>query len=260
MRVLIIEDEMKAARELTKILLAIDDTIKILATIDSIEKGKQWFEQNEPPDLIFSDIQLADGLCFDLFNLIEIRSPVIFCTAFDEYLMNAFDTNAVSYLLKPIGREKVEKALTKFEMLKEGFQKQQSMGDVAGLLKTLHLHYKTTLLVHQKEKIIPVQVKEIAFFYLDTPVVSITTLNNQKYYLSSNLDDLEKSLDPAHFYRANRQFIINRKAIDNVERFFARKLAAQLSVKTPEQVLVSKAKASDFLKWLEGTTLPVSGL
>lgn len=260
MTILIIEDEIKAARELERILYELDDTLKICAIIDSIEAGKQWFEEHESPDLIFSDIQLADGLCFDLFSQIGIKSPVIFCTAFDEYLMNAFDTNAISYLLKPVTKEKVEKALIKYAKFKEGFQKKSSVEQISDLLKGLKLSYKTTLLVHQKEKIIPVQVKDIAFFYLDTPVVSITTLNNQKYALSSNLDDLEKSLDPAHFYRANRQFIINRKAIDNVERFFARKLVAQLSVKSPEQIIVSKAKASDFLKWLEGTTFQASGL
>jgi two-component system LytT family response regulator len=252
MTVLIIEDEMKAARELKRIIHEIDDTIKIIAILDSIETGKQWFEENESPDLIFSDIQLADGLCFDLFSQIEIKSPVIFCTAFDEYLMNAFDTNAISYLLKPVTKEKVERAVTKYSKLKEGFQKKQSIDYISDLLKGFKLPYKTTLLVHQKEKIIPVPVQDIAFFYLDTPMVSIVTLTHQKYYLSNNLDDIEKTVDPAIFYRANRQFIVNRKAISTAEKFFARKLVAQLSVKTPEQIIVSKAKAPDFLKWLEG--------
>ncbi len=252
MTVLIIEDEIKAARELRRIIHEMDDTIKIAAIVDSIETGKQWFEEHESPDLIFSDIQLADGLCFDLFNQIEIKSPVIFCTAFDEYLMNAFDTNAISYLLKPVTTEKVEKALIKYSKFKEGFQKKQSVENISELLKSLKLSYKTTLLVHQKEKIIPVPVNDIAFFYLDTPMVSLVTLTHHKYHLSTNLDDIEKMVDPAVFYRANRQFIVNRKAINTAEKFFARKLVAQLSVKTPEQIIVSKAKASDFLKWLEG--------
>lgn len=252
MTVLIIEDEIKAAKELTRMILQADDTITIAAVIDSIEAGKKWFAENESPDLIFSDIQLADGLCFDLFARVDIKSPVIFCTAFDAYLMNAFDTNAISYLLKPVTTEKVQKALNKYADFKERFQRQQSAENITGLLKNLKLHYKTTLLVHQKEKIIPVPVHEIAFFYLDTTVVQIITLTHQKYYLSANLDDLEKTMDPALFYRANRQFIVNRKAIRTAEKFFARKLVAQLSVQTPEQIIVSKAKASDFLKWLEG--------
>lgn len=252
MTVLIIEDEMKAARELKRIIHETDDSIQIIAIVDSIETGKQWFEENEHPDLIFSDIQLADGLCFDLFSQIEVKAPVIFCTAFDEYMMNAFDTNAISYLLKPVTKEKVEKALTRYSKLREGFQKKQSTGYLTDLLKVFKQPYKTTLLVHQKEKIIPVPVQDIAFFYLDTPLVSIVTLTQQRYHLSTDLDDIEKTVDPSMFYRANRQFIVNRKAISTAEKFFARKLIAQLSVKTPEQIIVSKAKASDFLKWLEG--------
>lgn len=252
MTVLIIEDEMKAARELKRIIHETDDSIKIIAIVDSIETGKRWFEENEHPDLIFSDIQLADGLCFDLFSQIEVKAPVIFCTAFDEYLMNAFDTNAISYLLKPVTKEKVEKALTRYSKLRESFQKKQSIGYISDLLKGFKQPYKTTLLVHQKEKIIPVPVQDIAFFYLDTPLVSIVTLTQQRYHLSTDLDDIEKTVDPSVFYRANRQFIVNRKAISTAEKFFARKLIAQLSVKTPEQIIVSKAKASDFLKWLEG--------
>lgn len=252
MTILIVEDEIKAAKELKRIIHEIDDTLTILEIIDSIETGKQWFEENEHPDLIFSDIQLADGLCFDLFSQIDVKAPVIFCTAFDEYLMNAFDTNAISYLLKPVTKEKIEKALTKYSTFKRGFQKTHPIEHISDLLKGLKLSYKTTLLVHRKEKIIPVPVQDIAFFYLDTSMVSIVTLTHQKYHLSTNLDDIEKTVDPAIFYRANRQFIVNRKAISTAEKFFARKLVAQLSVKTPEQIIVSKAKASDFLKWLEG--------
>lgn len=252
MTVVIIEDEMKAARDLQRMLQAIDDTIQVLTILDSIENGKQWFETNENPDLIFSDIQLADGLCFDLFKQVEVKCPVIFCTAFDEYLMTAFDTNAISYLLKPVSMEKMEKALAKYLTLKVGFQKKRAIDQIGNLLSGLKPAYKSTLLVHQKEKIIPVAVQEVAFFHLDAPMVSIVTLTQQKYHLALNLDDIEKTVDPAIFYRANRQFIINRTAIRTAEKFFARKLVAQLSVKTPEPVIVSKAKSSDFLKWLEG--------
>ncbi|WP_341908254.1 LytTR family DNA-binding domain-containing protein [Fluviicola taffensis] len=254
MKVLIIEDEIRAARELKKIILQMDDTILITAIIDSIEKGKQWFDENESPDLIFSDIQLADGLCFDLFNQIELKSPIIFCTAFDEYLMNAFDTNGISYLLKPITQKKVEKAFAKFLQFKDNFQIDPT-NNFNSLTKNLKVNYKTTLLVYQKEKIIPIPVREIAFFHLDNAVVSITTVTNRKFHLSSNLDDIHKTLDPEHFYRANRQYIIQRAAIENVERYFARKLVAKLMVKTPEKLIISKARASDFLKWLEGDAL-----
>ncbi|HTN45816.1 MAG TPA: LytTR family DNA-binding domain-containing protein [Flavipsychrobacter sp.] len=251
-RVLIIEDEARAARELASLLHDVDDDIEVLTTLDSIEQALAWFRNNGQPDLIFSDIQLADGLCFDIYNQVNIHSPIIFCTAFDEYLMEAFDTHAVSYLLKPITRSKIEKALDKFHSLKSVFDRWQEGEKLEGLLQQVSHSYKTALLVYQKEKIIPVQVKDIAFFYLDKTIVNITTLNGQRYYLSTKLDELEKVLDPSLFHRANRQFLVNRAAIANAEKFFARKLVIKLTVNTPENIIVSKAKASEFLHWLEG--------
>ncbi|MBB4802138.1 two-component system LytT family response regulator [Flavobacterium nitrogenifigens] len=250
--ILIIEDEAKAARELSKILYVIDDTLNVAGTVDSIEQAVEWFSKNEHPDLIFSDIQLADGLCFEIFERTEIKSPVIFCTAFDDYMMNAFETNGISYILKPISRQKVEKALEKFELIKSLYSKdgtaQTKISDFYRQIK----NYKTALLVNQKEKIIPIQVREIAFYYLDKSGVTITTLSNQKYFISSSMDEIENFLDPQVFYRANRQFLINRAAIVNAERYFARKLLLKLCVSIPETIIVSKAKASDFLHWLEG--------
>lgn len=250
--VLIIEDEAKTARELAGVLRNIDGDIQILALLDSVEQALTWFAENEQPDLIFSDIQLADGLCFDIFKQVEIKSPVIFCTAFDEYLMEAFDTHAVSYILKPLNRAKIEKALDKFHSLKSVFERQQEGHKLGGLLRQVGQAYKSALLVYQKEKIIPVQVKDVAYFFLDQTTVHITTLNGQQYHLSGKLDEIEKMLDPVMFCRANRQFLVNRSAITNAERFFARKLVVKLTVNTPETIVVSKAKASEFLHWLEG--------
>lgn len=250
LNVLIIEDEAKAARELANMLKLIDEGINVLAIVDSVEQSLQWFAANKQPDLILSDIQLADGLCFEIYSQFSIKSPVIFCTAFDEYLMNAFDTNAISYLLKPVTREKLEKALDKFQAMKQAFGKTGD-NNLTDLLQQLKCQYKAALLVHHKEKIIPVPVKDIAYFYLDKAYITIVTNSNQKFHLSSTLDDIEKSLDPLLFYRANRQFLINKAAITNAERFFARKLVAKLAVDTPETVIVSKAKASEFLQWLE---------
>jgi two-component system LytT family response regulator len=253
MKVLIIEDEIRAARELQHILQLIDTDIEVVATIESVEQALQWVATHPLPDLIFSDIQLADGLCFDLFRQKRISTPVIFCTAFDDFLLHAFDTNAVSYLLKPITREKVAKALDKFSLLKAAFDKGSAQQGLHNLLQQLPPSYKTALLVHQQEKIIPLPVKEIAFFYLDNNLIAVSTLNNQKYFLTSTLDELEQLVDPFLFYRANRQFLISRHAIVNAERFFARKLVVKLQAPTPETVIVSKAKASDFLHWLEGS-------
>jgi two-component system response regulator LytT len=252
MTVVIIEDELRTAKDLNKMLNNIDDTIEVVAMLDSVEKSVQWFCEHKHPDLIFSDIQIADGICFEIFQKVQIKSPVIFCTAFDSYTLAAFDTNAVSYLLKPLTIEKVEKALEKFTQMKSAFDEEKDRQKIADLISHLKYAYKTTLLVHHKDKIIPVQVKDIAYFYLDNTLVNICTMSNQKYFLSSTMEELEKMVTPEIFYRANRQYLVNRNAISDIERFFARKLVAKLNVATPEPIVISKAKATEFLQWLEG--------
>jgi len=252
MNILIIEDEVHAARELQRIVQKIDQRITVQAIIDNVEEGIVFLSSKAQPDLIFSDIQLADGMCFEIYDHVEVKSPIIFCTAYDQYLLEAFETNAVSYLLKPITEEKVANALHKFEQLKEAFEPRKAFAAIEQLSQQLKNPYKATLLVDQREKIIPLPAKDIAFFYLDNTLINIFTLHHQHYYISTSLDELERSLDPDLFYRANRQFIVNRNAITDVERFFSRKLVLHLHIKPPETLLISKAKASDFLRWLEG--------
>lgn len=252
MNILIIEDEHKAARELERILLEIDANIFITSIIDSVESGIDYFLNKPHPDLIFSDIQLADGICFEIFSRVKLISPIVFCTAFDEYAIEAFDTNAISYLLKPITSEKVAAAINKFHQMKIAFEPAKFALSINKIANEFNYSYKTALLVDHREKIIPLQVKDIAYFYLDKTIVNIITLTNQKYVMSSSLDEIERLLDPKYFHRANRQFLVNRTAIANVERYFSRKLVAKLMVDTSESIVVSKAKATDFLKWLEG--------
>lgn len=252
MNILIIEDEIRAARELERILKSLDRTIVITGIIDSVEEGIHYFNSNPQPDLIFSDVQLTDGMCFEIFRAVPVSSPIIFCTAFDEYTMEAFDTNAISYVLKPTTQEKIDAALQKFQKMKAAFEPVQAAKALETVAHQLKYSYKTGLLVEQRGKIIPVQVKDIGLFYLDKSSIQIITLNQQQYSISSSLDELERILDPELFYRANRQFLINRHAISNAERFFSRKLVAKLNIVTPETIVVSKAKASHFLQWLEG--------
>ncbi|GAA0534373.1 LytR/AlgR family response regulator transcription factor [Chitinophaga japonensis] len=252
MNIVIIEDEPRAAQELQHIIHEVVPAARITAVLDSVEQSLQRQADIMAADLVFSDIALGDGQCFDIFRQVDIKSPVIFCTAYDEYLMHAFETNAISYLLKPITREKVEKAIDKFNRMKAALADQSSGAAVRQLLQRLKQPYKSALLVHQKERIIPIQVKEVACFYLDDTLVKITMLHGQQYYLGASLEELEKTLDPGQFYRANRQYLVNRQAIQSVERFFARKLAVRLTIGNMTPVMVSKAKAGEFLQWLEG--------
>jgi len=246
MNILIIEDEAKAARGIIKILAEIDNTIKIVAVIESVKDALAWFKENDQPDLIFSDIQLSDGLCFDIYQNIKVTSPIVFCTAFDEYLMQAFETCAISYLLKPINREKIEVALDKYQTMQSSFHNE----NIDKLMTYLKPAYKSVLLINYKEKIIPVQTKDIACFHWDENALTLITLKGQKYNYSASLDEMERILDPSLFFRANRQYLINRDAIRDIERFFARKLTVKLTVGTPESIVIGKMKASDFLKWV----------
>ena len=251
MEILILEDEKKAARELELILKQLDPTIQVAAILESVEYALTWLNTHPQPDLIFSDVQLADGLCFDIYRQARVRSPVIFCTAFDDYLLNAFDTNAVSYLLKPVTREKVRQALDKLQSLEQAFNRDAAAIPLEKLLQQLRPSYRSSVLVNQKERIIPIRAEEIAFIYLDNTQLRLTTSGNQHYSVSSTLDQLEGALDPRLFYRANRQFLINRHAVQAIERFFARKLIVKLAVSTPGPIVISKVRSVAFLRWLE---------
>ncbi|MDR1680263.1 MAG: LytTR family DNA-binding domain-containing protein [Prevotellaceae bacterium] len=252
MQVLIIEDEKKAARNLAAMLAEIDTGIQVVAVIESVEQGIRWFEEHPSPDLIFSDIQLSDGLSFLIYQEVRVEAPIIFCTAYDEYLMQAFNTTAVSYLLKPISREQVAAALEKFGQMRRLFRKNAPGRTIEKLLAQLDFHYKTALLVNQGDKIIPLKMDDIAYLYLEEPALALITFRNQKYYYSSSLDEIQKLISPSLFYRANRQFIINRNAVAGIERYFTRRLIVKLAVDTPEKIIISKAKSSEFLEWMEG--------
>lgn len=251
MKVLIIEDERGSALELSQLITAVDSRISIVAILESVEESLNWLSANDQPDLIFSDIQLADGLSFEIYKKFHVNCPIIFCSAFDEYLMAAFETNAISYILKPVTREKVKSALDKLQTLRESLQPDDSNPQLQRFIRDLKQPVKTTILVNQREKFIPVAVKDIAYFYMENTVVEVGTINNQQYFLTNSLDEIEHWVEPNQFYRANRQYLINREAIANAERFFSRKLVVKLQVPTADTIVVSKAKASDFLHWLQ---------
>ncbi|PZP48869.1 MAG: DNA-binding response regulator [Pseudopedobacter saltans] len=251
MKILIIEDEINAAKELERLLLKYDSSIEVVAIKDSVVSSISFLQSHPKLDLIFSDIQLADGMCFDIYKNVAIKSPIIFCTAFDEYMMEAFDTNAVSYLLKPISMNKIKSAMEKFEQMKKVFNPEDN-NKLAELFNNLKKNYKRTLLVNLRDQIIPIPVDDIAFFYFQNKTIQITTFKNKQYDLSSSLDELESVLDPDIFYRANRQFLIHKNSIKSIERFFMRKIVVELNVHTPEVIVISKVKVSEFLRWMEG--------
>jgi DNA-binding LytR/AlgR family response regulator len=254
MNAVIIEDEKKATKELSSILLSLRPDIRIVATLESVEDSIEWFTTHDSPDIIFSDIQLADGLSFQIFKTVAINAPVVFCTAFDEYMLDAFEANGINYILKPFSKEKIQQGLLRYDALKKTFSKEADQASqVQRLIDKLREQHKPTLLVHVKDKIIPVRTDDVAFLYYNNGVVHIGLRNQQTYFINQTLEEIESSLHAAIFFRANRQFIVNRNCVVDIERYFNRKLIVRLAVKTPEDIVVSKVRSTAFLQWLEQT-------
>jgi two-component system, LytTR family, response regulator LytT len=262
MKILIIEDEYITAEELEKDIQDALPDARILARLESIEDTLHFLKTQPAPDLIFSDIQLADGLSFEIFEQIAPPCPVIFCTAFDEYAIRAFQNNGIDYILKPFNRQSIVTSLAKFQNLKQHFQtqtppienkKDKSFNEqIQKLLAELRpATHRSNILVQHRGKYFPISTNDIAFFCTEHETVWLTKLNGERYPTNQILDDLEHTLNTAQFYRANRQFIINFDAVKEFEPHFNRKLSIKLSLPTPVPLLISKEKTTQFMRWME---------
>lgn len=252
MKIIIIEDEQHTAENLAETILKVDDKAQITASLRSVKEAVSYFQNNEKPDLIFCDIQLGDGLSFEIFNQIPIKSPVIFCTAYDEYALKAFKANGIDYILKPFTKKTIQESLEKYRELKNSFTgNAPSYKTILELLEGRRNQKQVSVLVYHKDNIIPVKVNDIALFYIESEVTHLITFSQKRYSINKTLEELEE-ITGSDFYRTNRQFLINRKAIANASRYFARKLSVSLIIPFKEKILVSKEKSSDFLSWLSG--------
>lgn len=248
MNALIIEDEELAARNLTNILKEIGN-IKTMAILESIADTVEWFEVNNLPDLVFMDIHLADGSAFDIFKMIRIDCPIIFTTAYDEYALQAFKVNSIDYLLKPITLADVKKALDKRKIVSGNYAESPDLSKLLAMMKP-SVEYKTHFLVSQKgDKLVPLRTSDIAYISIDLNIVKAVTFEGKVFVMQHTLDELWAVLNPKDFYRANRQFIIARNAIKDIDLWFNNRLSINLKPSAPEKVLVSKARISDFKSW-----------
>jgi two-component system response regulator LytT len=251
MKVIIIEDEIKAAKSLANLIKDIRPSAVIEAQIQSIDGAVDYFSDHDQPDLIFMDIQLSDGLCFEIFKLVKIECPVIFCTAFGEYSMEAIKANGIDYLLKPFSKEDLLQAFQKVDNLKNFFQ-QNPLPDLDLLLKRVgNDEGKKSFLVYKHNKYTTVQTDQIAFIYIRNDSSSIMTFQEQEYAIVQSLDQVQSLLSPKQFYRLNRQYLVNFSAIKEVEHYFARKLFVKLTIPSPDKLLIGKEKTTAFLSWLE---------
>lgn len=251
MNILIIEDELKAAKSLVTMIKAVRPGATIVSELQSVESAVKYLSENEMPDLIFMDIQLADGLSFDIFKNVTINCPVIFCTAYNEYSLEAFKANGIDYILKPFSKEDIEIAFEKVEQLKNYFQ-QNLVPDIGNLLSRFQPQGgKKSFLVFKQNKYSTVQTDTIAYFCIKHEIVHIVCLDKQEYTLTQSLDQIYSLLPSSVFYRLNRQYIINFSAIKEIEPYFARKLYVKLVIDTPERLLINKERSSSFLHWME---------
>ena len=251
MRVILVEDETAAAVNLKTLLGQVCPEVQILTILESVTDTVEWFRKNPVPDLVFMDIHLADGDAFRIFEQVEVTCPVVFTTAYDQYALEAFRVNSIDYLLKPIKSEDLARALAKLALFSQGDRSDYS-GRVEQMAKQ-QVDKQRTFLIHVKDKIIPLSIQEIAFFYTRDERVTAYTLDGRELPMEGSLDSLMGSLPGTLFFRANRQFIISRKAIGDISVWFGSRLSLNLILKTPERIVISKARVPEFKRWMTGT-------
>ena len=258
MKTVIIEDEKAAVRNLTSLLNEVKPEAEIIAILDSINSTIEWFGIHPMPELVFMDIHLADGSAFEIFDHISITCPIIFTTAYDEYALRAFKVNSIDYLLKPIGKEDIEHAFEKLDNLQDtipenGSRRENKEEELLHLIHSLKKqeNYKTHFLIPIKgDKLLPVSIDMIQLFYIKDCQVKAVLTDGVEYNFSLTLDELVDCLNPSLFFRVNRQFLISREAIKDLDLWFNSRLSINLHPsRMTEKILVSKARVAEFKEW-----------
>ncbi|MEO1049615.1 MAG: LytTR family DNA-binding domain-containing protein [Bacteroidota bacterium] len=247
MDIVIIEDEKTAAENLEKLLSKLNEPIHVLAKIESVKDAVAWL-QEYVPDLIFLDVHLADDICFKIFDQVEISTPIIFTTAYDQYALRAFKLNSIDYLLKPIDLNELERSIRKFNSLRSS-----TNVDLEGLINTFQQPIRQSqkrFIVTAGEKIKSIPVEQIAYFYGQDKYVYIITNENQRFILDQTLNRLEETLDPDTFFRVNRQFIVGYSAIRNMYAYSRSRVKLELEPLNKEEIIVSIDRSGSFKKWL----------
>ncbi|RYD95450.1 MAG: response regulator transcription factor [Sphingobacteriales bacterium] len=253
MKVLIIEDEIPAAERLQRLLLQ-QGNIEIAGVLNSVETTVAWLQQNPHPDVMFLDIHLADGLSFDIFNQVAVKCPVIFCTAYDQYALDAFQFNSIDYLLKPVTEEKLVKSLEKMNNIRESYiptTDPLKMNDLVHLLKKKDAAYKSRFMVKMGSKIKTVKTDDIAYFYSTNKLTLLVTKDAENYPVDYALDELITMLDPVLFFHVNRKLIIHIDAATGIHPYFKGRLKLELHPPLEEEVIISNQKTPSFKDWLD---------
>jgi DNA-binding LytR/AlgR family response regulator len=248
MKALIIEDEILASKHLRQILDEVGDII-VVSVLESVRETVKWFGKNPMPDIVFMDIHLSDGSAFEIFNQIKVTCPIVFTTAYDEYALKAFKVNSIDYLLKPIEVSDVQDALRKLKEISASDTMQSAVSNFIASY-TKGPKYKTHFLIPVKgDKLIPVQTDDLACFYVDSGTIKAVTYEGRSYSLDFTLDELTVLLDPVFFFRANRQYLISRKSVKDIDLWFNSRLSVNLKVTVPEKIVISRGRIQEFRHW-----------
>lgn len=253
MTIVIIEDEELTAQDLADTVAKAEPGCEVIAILHSVKEAVTYFGKNDDPDLIFSDIQLGDGLSFEIFKKATITAPIIFCTAYDEYALRAFKTNGIDYVLKPFTKKTISEALRRYKDLKERFSKSSPDYKVIAELLQKRNKADTSVLVYYKDKILPVKTNDIALFHIDRDIMHLVTFDLKSYTISKTMEEIER-IAGNNFFRVSRAVLIHRKAIKDASQYFHRKLLISLNIPfvPKEPITVSKLRVADFLNWLAG--------
>jgi two-component system LytT family response regulator len=252
MNILIVEDEALSARRLKTMVAEIDHTFRVVEITDSVRGTVEWLESHPAPDLILMDIELMDGKSFDIFDQTAVKCPVIFITAYNEYAIRAFKVNSIDYLLKPVKMEELSASIDKLRQIQQQYSKADTGINIQSLLQEFQkqTNYRERFLIKQADRLLPVETADIAYIQAGEKNNALHTFDGKEYPIDMTLDEMEKTLDPKKFFRANRQFIVSASAVVKIHFWFSSKLKVDLKPKPSEEVIVSREKAMAFRTWL----------
>jgi two-component system, LytTR family, response regulator LytT len=249
MKIVIVEDELAALSQLKFLLKQLNVKYEILAVIETVVDGINWFATNDTPDLIFSDIQLADGISFEIYEQVRVNAPIIFVTAFDEFAIRAFKLNSIDYILKPFDADSLSFAIEKFNS--QALVKQEIFNELIQQHAFSSKSYRKSFLVRYRDKLLPIKANEFAYFFIENGLVFGQLFDGRKFILDFKLEDLEDQLDPQYFVRANRQYILSRESITEVEPHHNSRVLVKTIPRSSFEIVISREKVTLFKKWFE---------
>jgi two-component system response regulator LytT len=254
-KVVIIEDELPAQRLLKETLQDVNFETELIGCLNSIKSAVKWFQNNPHPDIILLDIQLSDGLCFEIFKQVKIDSTIIFTTAFDEYAIQAFKVNSIDYLLKPIEKDELQTAFEKYQQYNTQFIQEKNsnidFSELASLIKSEKTEYRKRFLIQSNESFFHLPVGDIALFYSMQGVTFAVTFEKREYPVNFSLESLKEQLHPDKFFKINRQFVVSIDAIKRVHSYYNGKLKLEIKPSHTEDIIVGKDKVAAFKRWLD---------